>query len=181
MRFITTQIPDAFLIELDRHHDNRGSFARLWSAAEFRSRGLIADIVDMNTSRTLKRGTVRGLHWQQEPHAEAKFVRCTRGAVYDVIVDMRDDSPACHRWAAFELRAGVDRMLYVPPGCAHGFQTLEDDVEMTYAVSECYHPEVERGVRWNDPAIGVTWPIVEVILSTKDQNLPLIDLQPARV
>lgn len=176
MTFHKTRIAGAFLVELERRQDIRGSFARLWSAAEFRQQGLITTIVDMNTSRTRARGTIRGLHWQQAPFAEAKFVRCTRGAAYDVLVDMREDSPTRYAWAGFELSANADRMVYVPPGCAHGFQTLEDDTEMTYAVSECYHPEVERGVRWNDPAFGIRWPITEVIVSEKDRHLPLFDL-----
>jgi dTDP-4-dehydrorhamnose 3,5-epimerase len=128
----------------------------------------------MNASRTRRRGTIRGLHYQQAPYEEAKFVRCTRGALYDVILDLRPDSPSRYRWVGLELSAKVDRTVYIPAGCAHGFQTLEDDTEMTYAVSEFYHPEVERGVRWNDPAFGIIWPIADVILSEKDLNLPLL-------
>lgn len=170
MTFHETSIHGTFLIELERRNDIRGSFARLWSAAEFRAHGLIADIVDMNTSRTRQRGTIRGLHWQLAPHDEAKFVRCTRGAIYDVVLDMRADSPTRHRWAAFELSAQTDRMIYVPPGCAHGFQTLQDDTEMTYAVSAAYHPSSERGVRWNDPAFAIAWPVAPVIVSEKDAS-----------
>jgi dTDP-4-dehydrorhamnose 3,5-epimerase len=137
----------------------------------------VAEIVEMNASRTRRRGTIRGLHYQQAPYEEAKFVRCTRGALYDVILDLRPDSPTRYRWVGLELSAMADRTVYIPAGCAHGFQTLEDDTEMTYAVSEFYHPEVERGVRWNDPAFGITWPIAEVILSEKDLNLPLFSPQ----
>lgn len=173
MKFHATPIAGAFLIELARREDLRGSFARVWSTAALRDQGIAFEIVEMNASRTLRRGTVRGLHYQTAPHAEAKFVRCTRGAIYDVILDLRPDSPTRYRWASFDLRESADRTLYIPPGCAHGFQTLEDNTEMTYAVSASYHPECERGVRWNDPAFDIRWPIADVILSEKDRNLPL--------
>lgn len=181
MTFHSTPIAGAFLIELNRREDVRGSFARVWSAAALREKGLLADIVEMNASRTRKRGTIRGLHFQVAPHAEAKFVRCTRGAIYDVILDLRIDSPTYRRWAAFDLRESADRTLYIPPGCAHGFQTMEDDTEMTYAVSATYHPECERGVRWNDPAFGITWPISDVTLSDKDAHLPLLGVSSERI
>jgi dTDP-4-dehydrorhamnose 3,5-epimerase len=181
MTFHSTPIAGAFLIELARREDIRGSFARVWSAAAFRQHGLIADVVEMNTSRSRKRGTVRGLHYQTAPHAEAKFVRCTRGALHDVVLDMRPDSPTYLRWAAFELRDSADRTLYVPPGCAHGFQTLENNTEITYAVTATYHPECERGIRWNDPAFRITWPISEVTLSDKDANLPLFNAKSPRI
>lgn len=173
MTFNATPIAGAFVIELARREDVRGSFARVWSAAALQQHGLVSDIVEMNTSRSRKRGTIRGLHYQRPPFAEAKFVRCTRGALYDVILDLRPNSPTRFHWASFELTARADRTLYIPPGCAHGFQTLEDDTEITYAVSETYHPEVEQGVRWNDPAFAITWPVEGVTLSDKDQNLPL--------
>ncbi len=181
MTFHTTPIAGAYVIELTRREDVRGSFARVWSTAALREHGVAFDIVEMNTSRTLRRGTIRGLHYQTEPHAEAKFVRCTRGALYDVVLDLRPDSPTYLRWATFDLRDSADRTLYIPPGCAHGFQTLENNSEITYAVSATYHPECERGVRWNDPAFGISWPISEVILSDKDANLPLVSPAPKRI
>lgn len=181
MTFQPTSIEGAFLIELTRRQDVRGSFARVWSAAAFRERGLVADIVEMNTSRTRKRGTIRGLHYQTAPHAEAKFVRCTRGSLYDVVLDLRPDSPTYLRWAAFELRDSSDHTLYIPPGCAHGFQTLQNDTEITYAVSATYHPECERGIRWNDPAFHITWPISDVTLSEKDSHIPLFQPKSKRI
>jgi len=181
MTFHSTPIAGAFLIELSRREDARGSFVRVWSAAALREHGMLAEIVEMNASRTRKRGTIRGLHYQTAPHAEAKFVRCTRGAIHDVILDLRPESPTYRRWAAFDLRESADRTLYIPPGCAHGFQTLENDTEMTYAVSATYHPECEHGIRWNDPAFAIAWPVSDVTLSDKDANLPLFGTKPERI
>jgi dTDP-4-dehydrorhamnose 3,5-epimerase len=173
MDFIGTQIADAYLINLARKEDFRGFFARVWSAKDFQEHGLISDFVECNMSYSRQRGTVRGLHYQRPPHEEAKLLRCTRGAVYDVIVDLRPHSPTRYRWAGFVLRSSNERLLYVPPGCAHGIQTLDDDSEILYAVSASYTPEAERGLRWNDPFFDIEWPPVERrIISEKDANWP---------
>jgi dTDP-4-dehydrorhamnose 3,5-epimerase len=172
MKFIPTELNGVFLVELARAEDFRGFFARVWSARTLRERGLVGQFVECNMSRTRHRGTIRGLHYQEAPHEEAKLVRCTRGAVYDVVVDLRPDSPTFHRWAGFELKASVDTLIYVPTGCAHGIQTLEDDTEIMYAVSAFHAPEAERGLRWDDPFFNITWPVAAPIVSAKDAQWP---------
>jgi dTDP-4-dehydrorhamnose 3,5-epimerase len=170
--FVPTALPGAFVIELERLEDERGFFARTWSAQEFEAHGLNAQLVQCSTSFNRRRGTLRGMHWQVAPFAEAKLVRCTMGAIHDVVLDLRPDSPAYLQHLAIELSAANRRMLYVPEGCAHGFQTLVDDTEVFYQMSQVYSPEHARGVRWDDPAFGLPWPPGERIMNDRDRNYP---------
>lgn len=173
MIFTPTELTEAYIIDIDRHEDERGFFARSWCAEEFASHGLDPGLVQCSISFNRKKGTLRGMHYQAPPHAEDKVVRCTAGAIYDVIVDLRPDSDTYKRWLAFELSAANRRAIYVPQGFAHGFQTLEDDTEVLYQMSQCYHPESARGIRWNDPAIGIKWPVSNPVISERDQSLAL--------
>lgn len=170
MKFTTTPIPGVWLVEMERSEDDRGWFARSWCAKEFEAHGLNPRLVQCNVSFNKKKGALRGMHWQAAPHAEAKLVRCTSGAIYDVALDLRPDSPTFRKWFAAELTADNGRSLYIPEGCAHGFQTLTDDAEVFYQMSESYHPESARGARWNDPAFGIQWPLPEPLISDRDQN-----------
>jgi dTDP-4-dehydrorhamnose 3,5-epimerase len=173
VKFVETELPGAYVIELAPHADERGFFARAWCESELADQGLETRVVQANVSYNPKRGTLRGMHFQRPPHAEVKIVRCTRGAVYDVIVDLRVDSPTYRRWTGVELTAENRRALYVPRGFAHGFQTLVDDTELYYQVSDSYAPEAEGGVRWDDPAFAIRWPLPEdPILSPKDRSWP---------
>ncbi|MDR7531962.1 MAG: dTDP-4-dehydrorhamnose 3,5-epimerase [Armatimonadota bacterium] len=172
MLFVETDLVGAFVIKLERRSDERGFFARTWCEREFAAAGLCTRFVQANVSRTRRRGTVRGMHYQVAPFAEAKLIRCTRGAVYDVIIDLRPESPSHRRWAAMELSADDSLMLYVPEGFAHGFQTLEDDSEVVYQVSQFYTPQAERGVRYDDPAFGIVWPLEVTVISEKDRSWP---------
>lgn len=173
MIFHRTELPGAFVIELERLEDERGYFARAWSTTEFREHGLAADVVQGNLAYNHRRGTLRGMHYQVEPHQEAKLIRCTAGAIFDVVIDLRPASPTYRRWTAVELRPGDGRMFYVPEGFAHGYQTLEDETEVFYLVSEFHSPASERGVRWDDPAFAVDWPPVgRRIVSEKDRRWP---------
>ena len=173
MRFTELDLRGAFLIELDRIEDERGFFARTFAREEFAERGLATEIVQANTAFNRRQGTVRGMHYQAAPHAEAKLVRCTRGAVYDVIVDLRRDSPSFTRWVSVELTAENDAMLYVPEGFAHGYQTLADDTETSYLMSTAYDPAAGRGVRWDDATFGIEWPEAgERTLNERDRSWP---------
>jgi dTDP-4-dehydrorhamnose 3,5-epimerase len=168
MIFAETKLKGAYLIDLDKHEDERGFFARSWSSDEFEKHGLNPRLVQCNISFNKKVGTVRGLHYQSSPYQEAKLVRCTMGSLYDVIVDLRSDSSTFKRWFSVELTAQNRRALYVPEGVAHGFQTLVDNTEVFYQMSEFFHPECARGLRWDDPALGIVWPVEEKIISTRD-------------
>ena len=173
MIFTPTELNGAFLIDLERREDNRGFFARAWCAHELGEHGLNARLVQANLSFNDHKGTLRGMHFQNDPAAEAKVIRCTRGSIYDVIIDLRPDSPTFKRWIGAELTADNRRAFYVPEGFAHGYQTLEPNTETYYLVSEYYTPEAEGGVRWNDPAFGIEWPDpANPILSEKDANWP---------
>jgi dTDP-4-dehydrorhamnose 3,5-epimerase len=172
MIFSPTKLPGAFIIDIEPHEDERGFFARSWCREEVAAHGLNPRLVQCNVSFNQKRGTLRGLHLQLAPYAEAKIVRCTRGRLYDVAVDLRPDSATFHHWVAVELTAHNRRMLYVPEGMAHGFETLEDQTEVFYQMSESYHPEAARGVRWNDAALGIRWPLLPPVLSDKDRAHP---------
>lgn len=174
MRFVPASLEGAFIVEPELLEDERGCFARSFCRDEFLAHGLDPAVIQCNISFNRRRGTLRGLHYQIKPHEEAKLVRCTRGAVWDVIVDLRDESPTLYRWFAAELTAENRRALYVPRGFAHGFQTLVDDSELFYQMSESYHPESARGVRWDDPAIGITWPLKDPVLSLRDRSYPLL-------
>ena len=173
MIFTPLELDGAFAIDLDRRGDERGFFARTWARAEFASHGLSPDVVQCNLSFNHRRGTLRGMHFQRPPHAEVKLIRCTRGAIFDVIVDLRPDAATYGRWLAVELSAENGRALYVPEGFAHGYQTLVDDTETMYQVSAEYAPDAEGGVRWDDPAFGIEWPHIEQrTISEKDRAWP---------
>jgi dTDP-4-dehydrorhamnose 3,5-epimerase len=177
MRFTPTILPGVFLIEPERLVDDRGYFARTWCVNEFAAQGLETNLVQCSVAYNSRSGTLRGMHYQVAPHEEVKLVRCTRGAAFDVLIDLRPDSSTYRRWTAVELTAENGLALYVPGGIAHGYQTLTDHTELLYQMSAFYHPESARGVRWNDPAIGVVWPeCAERIIAPRDQSFP--DLPP---
>ena len=170
-----TPLAGGYLVELEQLADERGFFARSFCQREFAAHGLDLVVAQCTVSFNRKRGTLRGLHYQAEPHAEAKLVRCTRGAVWDVIVDIRKDSATARKWYSVELTAENHRALYIPAGFAHGFQTLEDDTEVLYQMSEYHHPESARGVRWDDRTLAIRWPIKDPIISPRDRELPTLD------
>jgi dTDP-4-dehydrorhamnose 3,5-epimerase len=163
------------VIELEKRGDERGFFARMFCAEEFSTHGLATRLVQVNNSAAVRRGTLRGCHYQLPPKAETKLVRCIRGALYDVIIDVRRDSPTFGDHFGVELTAENRKMLYVPKGFAHAFLTLEDATEAIYLVDEFYAPDHERGIRWNDPKFGIDWPIDPVVISDKDRNFPDFD------
>ena len=177
MRFYETSLHNAVLIELDRLEDERGYFARSFCEDEFARQGLETRFVQANLSFNRLAGTLRGMHYQKVPHAEVKLVRAVSGAIYDVIVDLRPDSPSYLRWEGFELTAESGRMLYVPQGFAHGFQALADETHVTYQVSHAYTPGAEGGLRWNDPAFRFTWPLPLTCISAKDAGWPDANLE----
>jgi dTDP-4-dehydrorhamnose 3,5-epimerase len=168
MIFTATAIEGVWLIDLERHEDARGSFARSFCADAFGAHGLPKTFVQCSISCNTRRGTIRGLHWQAEPFPEGKLVRCTNGTIFDVAVDLRAHSPTQNRWVGMELSRANGRSLYIPPGCAHGFQTLTDDAEIFYQMTETYRPDLARAARWNDPAFGIAWPLPEPVLSERD-------------
>ncbi len=172
MIFTETQLEGAFIVDPELLEDERGFFARTWCQREFAQRGLNRRLVQCSISYSSRRGTLRGLHYQVKPFEEAKLIRCTSGAIYDVIIDLRPDSSSYMQWLAVELTADVKRMLYIPEGFAHGFQTLENDTEIFYQMSEFYAPECARGIRWDDPAFGIRWPAADRIISAQDRAYP---------
>jgi dTDP-4-dehydrorhamnose 3,5-epimerase len=172
VRFTETKLKDARIIDLERFEDDRGFFARVWCRREFDEAGLMVRVAQANISATRKRGAIRGMHYQLPPVAEVKVIRCTRGAIYDVIVDVRPNSSTYREWLGVELTAENGRILYVPEGFAHGFQTLTDDVEAFYLVSQFYSPEHERGARYDDPAFEIEWPLEVTVISDKDLSWP---------
>ncbi|MFQ5450567.1 MAG: dTDP-4-dehydrorhamnose 3,5-epimerase [Nitrospinaceae bacterium] len=173
MIFCKTPLADAWVIDLEKHEDERGFFARAWCRKEFEENGLDPQLVQANLSYNKIKGTLRGMHYQAAPHQEIKLMRCIRGALYDVIIDVRPQSPTYKQTFGVELTADNRKMLYVPKGFAHGFQTLADHTEAFYLVSEFYAPGSERGIRWNDPAFGIQWPRTDgMVVSEKDRNWP---------
>jgi dTDP-4-dehydrorhamnose 3,5-epimerase len=173
MIFRETRLKGAFVIEMERREDHRGSFARTWCAEEFRSHGLNISMVQGNTAHSKVRGTLRGMHMQKAPYGEAKLIRCIRGTIYDVMLDVRPDSATFKEWVSVELDEKSNLMLFVPEGFAHGYQTLRDDTEVFYLVSQFYSPECETGVRYDDPAFRINWPIRDVaLISEKDRSWP---------
>lgn len=180
MKLTELELPGAFLIDLEPMEDERGFFARSFCRREFAVHGLNAAVAQCGISYNRTRGTLRGLHYQVPPAAEAKLVRCTRGAVYDVLVDLRPASPTCCRWTAVELTAENYRMVYIPEGLAHGFQTLYDDTELLYQISEFYAPEFARGLRWDDPAFQIAWPLPVSAISDRDRSHPLFQHEQQR-
>ena len=175
MKFTKTKLTSAYIIEVEEISDSRGFFARSWCQREFEEFGIKSNFVQANISFNCQKGTLRGLHYQNAPHAEAKLMRCTKGAIYDVAVDLRPDSPTFCEWVGAELTAENHRMLLVPEGFAHGFQTLEDDTEVSYQVTEFYTPKAEGGARYDDPAFGISWPLEVTVLSDKDANWPYVN------
>jgi dTDP-4-dehydrorhamnose 3,5-epimerase len=173
MIFTETKLKGAYIIDLNRVEDDRGFFGRVWCKREFEEHGLVADMAQANISFSKKKGTLRGLHYQREPHAEAKTIRCTMGSIWDVIVDLRPTSETYKQWIGVELTAENFRMLHIPKGFAHGFITLEDDTAVHYMVSTFYSPGAESGVRYNDPAFNIAWPIEPSIITAKDAQHPL--------
>ena len=172
MRFHRTPIDGAYLVALDRRGDERGFFARLFCSGELAAQHLESSFVQVNDSMSALAGTLRGLHYQVAPAGEAKLVRCIRGRIFDVLVDIRERSETRNQWFGAELSADNRTMLYVPKGCAHGYLTLDDECELIYFASSPYSPAHERVIRWNDPAFGIEWPRIPVVLSDKDRNAP---------
>jgi len=172
MIFVPTKLEGAFIVEPERLGDERGFFARAWDQKEFGARGLNPQLVQANISFNKEKGTLRGMHYQAAPYEEAKLVRCTKGAIYDVIIDLRPNSPGFEQWLGVELTEDNRRMLYVPEGFAHGYLTLEEDTEIFYQVSQFYAPKFARGVRWDDPAFGISWPAGVRVILERDQQYP---------
>lgn len=174
MKFIETKLKGAYIIELEPIEDERGFFARSFCQKEFEKHNLNFCIVQCNISYNKNKGTLRGMHYQVAPYQEAKLVSCTSGAIYDVIIDLRPNSPTYCQWFAVELSAQNYKMLYIPEGFAHGFQTLTDNTVVFYQMSEFYHPECASGVRWDDKAFGIEWPIPKPVISERDRNFQFI-------
>lgn len=175
MNFTPISLQDAYLITAKRYQDERGYFAQLWDKAACERHGLPTRLVHLNTSYNRRRGTLRGMHFQNAPCAQAKFVRCLRGAIYDVIIDLRPDSPTYLRWEGVRLSDENSATLYVPAGFAHGFQTLVDDTEIMYQVDAAYAPQAESGVRYDDPVFAIDWPLDVMSISEKDTQWPLYE------
>lgn len=174
MRFEPTEIPGCVLVLPERHADARGHFARTWDANLFAAQGLAGILSQCSVSFNPRRGTLRGMHWQAAPHAEAKLVRCTRGALFDVCLDVRPGSPTFGRWTSATLTPETGAALYVPEGCAHGFLTLADDTEVFYMISAAYAPQSAQGIRYDDPAFGIAWPEPVRVVSERDRTYPLV-------
>ena len=172
MIFTETELKGAYIIEIKKLEDERGFFGRSFCRREMEEHGLSADIVQANTSVSLKKGTLRGMHFQVEPHQEAKLIRCVRGSIYDVIIDLRPESPTFKRWFGVELSADNYKMLYIPENFAHGFMSLTDNVEVYYNVTAFYTPGAEKGIRWNDKAFNIEWPFEPLVISDKDRGHP---------
>lgn len=175
MKFTPTTLADAVTVELEKRADERGFFARTFCAEEFGKAGLATAFPQSNHSRNRAKGTLRGMHFQRRPHGEVKLVRVVQGAIHDVIIDIRPESPTFGRWQGFDLDAAAGRMLYVPAGFAHGFQALTDDADVTYQVSTPYTPGAEGGLRWDDPLFAIAWPLPVASISEKDAAWPHVD------
>ena len=175
MKFIEIDIAGARVIDPSPHQDDRGRFMRAWCSREFAEQGINFVPVQANMGFGVRKGTVRGMHYQTEPAPEAKLVRCTRGAMFDVVLDLRTASPSYGKWYGIELSAKNGRMLYVPEYCGHGYQTLEECTEMYYMTSEFYMPSAVRGVRFDDPAFGIQWPLAAIVVSEQDRTWPLVE------
>jgi dTDP-4-dehydrorhamnose 3,5-epimerase len=173
MIFLETELSGVFVIHVEPVHDKRGFFARSWCQKEFASHGINSHMVQCNISDNLRKGTLRGMHYQAAPYAETKLIRCSRGSIFDVALDLRPSSGTYKQWTAAVLTELNHHMMCIPEGCAHGFLTLEDDCEVFYQMSEFYHPESSRGVRWNDPAFRIEWPGEVEVISTRDASYPL--------
>jgi dTDP-4-dehydrorhamnose 3,5-epimerase len=178
MTFHETKLAGVFEIALDLNSDDRGFFARSWCQKEFEHRGLNPKVVQCNVSFNARKGTLRGIHYQDAPYQEAKLVRCTKGSIYDVVVDLRPESITFKDWIGVILTADKHNMVYVPEGCGHGFLTLEDDTEVFYQMSEFYHSELSRGVRFDDPAFQIVWPDKVEVISERDRTYPNFEEVP---
>jgi len=174
MHFTETDVVGARVIDPTPHQDDRGRFLRAWCAKEFAENGINFVPLQANMGLSVRKGTVRGMHFQEAPALEAKLVRCTRGAMFDVVLDLRPGSSSYRKWCGVELSADNARMLYVPEGCGHGYQTLADGTEMYYMASAPYTPSAARGVRFDDPGFGIQWPLEPTVVSEQDQNWPLV-------
>jgi len=170
MIFTETKLKGSYIIELEKMEDERGFFARSWDKKEFEKNGLNSNLVQCNVSLNLRKGILRGMHFQDKPYEEAKLVRCTRGKIFDVIVDLRENSPSKNEWVGIELTESNHKMIYVPEGFAHGFQTLEENSEVFYQISVEYSPQYARVKKWNDEKFNILWPLLPPILSERDQN-----------
>jgi dTDP-4-dehydrorhamnose 3,5-epimerase len=175
MIFTESRLSGAYLVDLERLTDERGFFARSYCAEEFAARGLGPELRQCSVSYNAHKGTLRGMHYQSAPHEEHKLVRCTAGAIFDVIVDVRTTSPTYRHWFGAELTAGNRRSLFIPPGFAHGFVSLTDHTEVYYMISVAYAPQASRGFRWNDPAFAIEWPLPPAVISARDAAYPLLD------
>lgn len=174
MLLTKTKLGGLVVVDIDRLSDDRGFFARTWCHDTFAAHGLDAELSQCSISFNIRRGTLRGMHYQAEPHAESKLVRVTRGAIFDVVVDVRPASPTFGQWFGIELTADNRRGLFIPKGFAHGFETLADDSEVFYQISTAYVPEAARGIRFDDPAIGIDWPLPVSVVAERDRNLPVL-------
>lgn len=172
MLFQHTDFEGLYTIELEKRQDERGFFARSWCAGEFAEHGLVSSFVQCSISYNKEKGTLRGMHYQKKPCEEAKLVRCTRGSMFDVVIDLRPNSSTYCKYFSIELSSSNYKMLYIPVGFAHGFQTLEHHTEIFYQMSEFFHPEFSDGVRWNDPLFSIKWPSDDIIISEKDKAYP---------
>lgn len=179
MRFVTTPVVGATIVELESHDDARGTFSRTFCEEEFARAGIDMRVVQTNISRNPYRRTMRGMHYQTQPHGEPKIVHCVRGRIFDVAVDLRPESPSYCRWAAVELFPDANRLFYIPRGCAHGFLTLEDESDIVYLMGAPFVPGVTRGLRWNDPAIGIVWPAEALRISEQDAKYSDFSRVPA--
>jgi dTDP-4-dehydrorhamnose 3,5-epimerase len=175
MRVLETALAGVLVLEIDPIADSRGFFARTWDRLHLTARGLTADLNQVSMAYNEVAGTLRGLHFQAAPHREAKTVRCTAGAIFDVAVDLRDGSPTRLQWVGVELSAVTRRSLFIPEGCAHGYLTLTDGAEVMYQVSTPFHPDAARGYRWNDPTLAITWPLPIRRISARDEALPFVE------
>jgi dTDP-4-dehydrorhamnose 3,5-epimerase len=173
--FTPCELAGVYLVDVERYQDDRGFFARTWCASEFREAGLPDQLTQSSVSWSARKGTLRGMHWQAEPYAEDKLIRCTHGAIHDVVIDLRPDSDSYLRPMAVVLRAPEHRALFVPKGFAHGFQTLEDETEVFYQMTRPYVSEAARGLRWNDPTFDIRWPLPDPILHARDAHYPDFD------
>ncbi len=177
MKFHEAEIPGVFVIEAEPNQDERGSLSRQFCAGIFREKGLRTGICQSNVSANHRKGTIRGMHFQKPPYQEAKLVSCLRGRVFDVVLDLRKGSSAFGKWQAFDLSEQNARMIYIPEGCAHGFQTLEDQTLLHYQMFAFYRPEAVAGVRYDDPAFGISWPLPPILISERDRSYPNIKIQ----
>lgn len=181
MIFKKTNLAGAYIVEMEKLEDSRGFFARAWCQKEFVAEGLVSNFVQCNVSNNIQRNTLRGMHYQASPFGEVKLVRCTKGAIFDVIIDLRSESKTYLKWFGIELTSENHRMLYVPENFAHGYLTLTDNTEIFYQVSQFYTPSHERGVRWNDPLFGIDWPNKkDIVISEKDSTWPDFDKEKSR-